>query len=146
MFRIIAALLFLNACGDIARDVNVAPSAHHQMETLAAAVDRMNELAGREEWSIRAVDREHRLDDEIIVRQEKGVRVTEDGDFVKGHTDRTHKGVIIRIADDCSERAFAHELGHAAGLSHVNDKGNLMYERANSGEWTLTEEQLDEIR
>jgi hypothetical protein len=116
------------------------------MELIEETVDRLNEMAGREIFWTREADHEHRIDDEIIVRQEKGVRATDDMEFVGGFTDRTRKGVIIRIPEDCTERAFAHELGHAGGLGHVKDKGNLMYRRAEPGAWTLTEEQLDDIR
>lgn len=141
----IAGVVLLGACGrDEGHIVNVAPSAHEQMGTIADAVDRLNELAGHESWWVRAVDHEHRRDDEIIVRQDRGVRVT-DTDIVHGKTVRTHKGVIIHIPANVSVRAFAHELGHAGGLDHVSDSDNLMYKRDNAGEWTLTEDQLNEI-
>ncbi len=136
----------LAACGiDEGHIVNVAPSAQGQMELIEETVDRLNDMAGSEMWWVRPVDHERRLDGEIIVRQDSGVRVT-DTDIVAGKTERTRKGVIIRIAANSSVRAFAHELGHAGGLGHVGDKGNLMYRRAEPGEWTLTEQQLDDIR
>lgn len=144
------ALLALLAGGACADDeghiVNVAPSAQGQMELIEATVDRLNEMAGRTTWWVRTADHEHRRNGEIIVRQDPGVRVTDDAEVVKGKTVRTPKGVIIHIPEDCTERAFAHELGHAGGLGHVSDKGNLMYKRSEPGEWTLTEEQLDDIR
>lgn len=41
--------------------------------------------------------------------------------------------------------SIAHELGHALGLVHVNDRDNLMHKSAVGGENYLTDEQIDEL-
>jgi hypothetical protein len=140
-------LLVLGGCAlDEGHIVNVSPSAEGQREVIEDAVERMNELAGETIYWVRSADDSDRRNGEIIVRQDSGVRVTEDGEIVHGKTRRTAKGVIIWIPPKLSVRGFAHELGHAGGLEHVGDKRNLMYKRALPGEWTLTEDQLEDVR
>lgn len=150
--RYMLGLLFLlSACSiDVSRTVNVAPSAQGQEQAIQAAVDALNAKTGAESFTAWTVDSGKRIDGEIVVRQDADGQIgpEQKGKDSKtaGETQPTRFGVVVTLIADAPVRLIAHELGHAAGLEHVSDPGNLMYPSALPGEWTLTEEQIDRIR
>lgn len=134
-------LVFAVGCVDVSTEVNVAPSAHDDVDVIAEAVDFLNEAAGMDVYSVRMVDHEHRVNGEIIVRAVDGP-LHPDGR--RGTCQQTAKGVIVRLQVGFSALAAAHELGHAAGLGHHSDRRNLMFIGATK--WELTSGQLAALR
>jgi len=143
MIRIIAlSSLFAVACVDQSTAVNVAPSAQGGMEQIVDAVEHLNAELGAEVYTVKAVDHEHRVDGEIIVRS-YDVPLDDVDTGRRGESQQTTRGVIVRLVDGFSSLAVAHELCHAAGLGHVDSEDNLMHPRAT--QWGLTPAQLDAL-
>ena len=65
-------------------------------------------------------------------------------DGVVAYTEFDGSIVSVGVSDRARYVAIAHELGHAAGLAHVDDPKNLMYYRP--AWWNLTPEQIKTIR
>jgi hypothetical protein len=142
---IVVALVALSACSscaplDTGHVVNVAPSAEAQMESIESAVSMLNRAIGEPVFTLRVVDSAERRDNEIVVRE------ADLGSKKVGHTLRTRNGVIVRIKPNATVRTIAHELCHAAGLGHVEPRHNLMHINNQKGHWSLTYEQLDQLR
>ncbi len=136
----------LGACGyDTSTVVNVAPSADAKTEDIVEAVERLNELIGEALYVVRAVDSEDRIDGEIVVRV-ADLEKTNPHETRIGNTKKTHKGVVVRIVTRATPSAIAHELGHAAGLSHVEDQDNLMFRETAPERFLLNDAQLDYLR
>jgi len=136
----LVALMAAGCAVDTAHSVNVSPSAHDQLPAIVDAVEMLNEMAGSDVYSVRAVGSGDRRDGEIVVRQGDPFSTK------RAHTERTRRGVIIVIQANATDLVVAHELGHAAGLGHVAERGNLMYGVSDGIGWSLTERQLDEMR
>lgn len=131
------ALLLAAACApETSQDVKVAPSADSHLEDIRLAVDRLNERAGGDPFSLSSVSDGHRRDGAVVVR-------SGDPSPYVATTDRTRKGVVIVLGRHVDARGIAHELGHAAGLKHHPDRGNLMYDDATATGWALEEWQVD---
>jgi matrixin len=140
-------LLCVGACADdAATTVNLGPSARSKMDDITEAVERLNQLTGQETFSLRLVDSDDRIDDQVILRVEGGLGRNATHDIRIGNTKRTPRGVIARIVPMATPCAIAHELGHAAGLKHVSDEHNLMYPETGRDRWQLNAEQLDYLR
>ena len=137
---ILAALVLTAACADQSTEVNVAPSAQGGMEQVVAAVDYLNASLGAEVYTVTAVDHEHRVDGEIIVRAYDRPL---DRDGRRAESQQTTKGVIVRLVHGFTSLAVAHELCHAAGLGHLDREDNLMH--PNATQWVLTDAQLDAL-
>jgi hypothetical protein len=138
---IVLAFLTLSGCyPDVGTVVNVGPSAEHRIEEIAQGVDDMNEVVGYDVFTLRIVDSDERIDGEIVVRHRDEAF---DHPKQSGHTERTVGGVIIEMLDRCNARCLMHELGHAAGLEHVDDEENMMFKRW--GSVLLTESQKRKI-
>jgi hypothetical protein len=151
MRLLLAALLLAGACApDTSKVINIAPSAHPKLAQAREAAAALNALIGDEGQPFEVVKiKSHELvDDEVVVRMDRGVRVVEDGSgTVGGVTKSGRLGIAIYLSESAGVRKIAHELCHAAGLEHHPDPGNLMHERSNNGDaWTLTEEQVDQLR
>lgn len=132
------ALLLLVGCADTATTVNVAPSADEHAEQAARVVEQLNDKIGAHLFEVRVTDREHRIDDQIVMRGRDSM-----GDRVRGLCNRTRKGVIVYVTPETNDVQMAHELGHAAGLEHSGDPGNLMYPKADG--WGLTNAQRNRM-
>lgn len=143
-----ASLILLGACGanDTSTHVNVAPSAEAKMEEVLEAVEKLNEMIGEETYSVRAVDSEERVDGEVILRGTTELGESAAHEVRIGNTKKTRDGVVVRIDPRATPSAIAHELGHAAGLKHVDDPTNLMYRATAPNRWGLNEEQLEVLR
>jgi hypothetical protein len=139
----------LVGCADVYDTrANVGPSAAEQAPAIQKAADELNALVGYERFTVEMVDSEALVDGEVIVREDPSVMEipSKYGGKVVGVTTFHRSGAVVRLAPGASLRGIAHELGHAAGLEHVDDPSNLMHPAILAGEWTLTEEQLDAIR
>ncbi len=140
--------ILLGACGanDTSTHVNVAPSAEAKMDDIMEAVEKLNELIGEETYSVHAVDSEQRIDGEVILRGTTELGESDAHEIRIGNTKKTRDGVIVRIDPRATPSAIAHELGHAAGLKHVDDVANLMYRATAPHRWGLNEDQLELLR
>jgi hypothetical protein len=140
-------MALLSACSnDTSTVVNVAPSALEKMDDILAAVDRLNEEIGMEVYSVHTVYSEDAIDGQVIVRFEQALGENSADETRAGRTRKTRHGVVVRIARAAQPRAIAHELGHAAGLEHVNDRTNLMYRVSLGERWSLNPSQLAWLR
>lgn len=140
--------MFLSACGsyDTSTRINVAPSAAEKMDEILAAVDRLNEEIGMDVYSVQTVDSENAIDGQVILRAELDLGENSLHETRVGRTKKTHDGVVVRIARTARACAIAHELGHAAGLEHVDDPTNLMYRITAANRWGLNSSQLARLR
>jgi hypothetical protein len=139
--------LALGACAhDASTVVNVAPSAEPKMEEIAEAVERLNQQTGEETFVLRVVDSEERVDGEVILRGTRDLGKASAHEVRIGNTKRTREGVIVRIVLYATASAIAHELGHAAGLKHVDDSDNLMFRETAPNRWALNADQLTLLR
>lgn len=142
-----STLLWLCACGfDTSTQINVAPSAEVKLDEILVAVDRLNEEIGAEVYTVRSVDSEAAIDGQVVVRCQSELGENSAHETRVGSTKKTHDGVVIRIAAVAGPCAIAHELGHAAGLEHVDDPTNLMYRITAANRWRLNPQQLARLR
>lgn len=141
MLRIVLAILTLPGCYlDVATVVNVSPSAEHKMDAIFGGVDIMNEQLERDVFTVRSVDSSEARDGEIVVRfRDEPFKVKAQ----TADTERRTHGVIISVMDRCTALCIAHELGHAAGLEHVEDEDNMMH--VYWGHTYLTDDQKESI-
>jgi cell division protein FtsX len=147
--RLFAVLIIglLSACSnDTSTRINVAPSALDKMDEILVAVDRLNEEIGMDVYSVQTVDSEDAIDGEVIVRFQPELGENSAHETRVGRTNKTHDGVVVRIARAAQPCAIAHELGHAAGLEHVDDPTNLMYRITAANRWGLNQSQLALLR
>ena len=139
--------MLLCACSyDTSTRINVAPSALDEMSEILVAVDRLNEEIGMNVYSVQSVDSEAAIDGEVIVRCQVELGENNAHETRIGRTSKTREGVIIRVTRTAGACAIAHELGHAAGLEHVDDPTNLMYRVAAANRWGLNQSQLARLR
>jgi hypothetical protein len=139
--------VFLSACSaDTSTRINVAPSAADKMDEILVAVDRLNDEIGMDVYSLQTVDSEDAIDGEVIVRSQLDLGENSLHETRVGRTKKTHDGVVVRIARTARACAIAHELGHAAGLEHVDDPTNLMYRITAANRWGLNSSQLTRLR
>ncbi len=145
--RLFLLWALVGACGyDTSTIVNVAPSADTKMDDIAEAVERLNALLGEELYVLQSVDSEERIDGEIVIRGVDELEKKRPLETRIGNTKKTRKGVVVRIVPRATPSAIAHELGHAAGLSHVEDPSNLMFRETAPARFLLNEEQLEYLR
>lgn len=145
---IIFCSILLGACGqtDTSTHVNVAPSAEAKMDDILVAVEKLNEKIGEETYTVHAVDSEERVDGEVILRGSTELGESSAHEVRIGNTKKTRDGIVVRIDPRATASAIAHELGHAAGLKHVDDPTNLMYRATAPNRWGLNEDQLELLR
>jgi hypothetical protein len=139
-FISLIVVLLAGCSPDVSNVVNVGPSAEHQIESIMAGVDEMNDLLGEEVFTVKIVDSDKRIDGEIIVRHREEPF---SNPKKTANCSNTREGVIISIMDRCNGRCVLHELGHASGLVHVSDPENTMYEFW--GKALLTEAQKQRV-
>lgn len=145
--RIGLLLAALAGCADdLSTDVNVAPSAERKMDAVLKAVDRLNAQLGEEIYTVRTVSSEQRIDGEVVLRVVGDLGMPNAFERRVGHTDRTARGVIVNIIPSATPASIAHELGHAAGLVHVDDVTNLMYPVTIPTRWSLNAHQIEGLR
>lgn len=141
MRAIVLALLLASGCAaDFGTVVNVGPSAERHIEEIADAVDEMNGLLGYKVFSVRMVDSDEMIDDQVIVRHRDAPFRRESA---AAFTRLTSFGLVISMRDTCNERCFLHELGHAGGLMHSSDPKNTMFHEV--GAAYLTERQINRV-
>jgi hypothetical protein len=147
MRALLLTVLLLSACADdTSTRVNVAPSAEPKMDDILEAVERLNREIGEDTYALQAVDSEERVDGVVIIRASEELGRSDEQAIRIGNTKKTHEGVVVRIVALATPSAIAHELGHAAGLSHVDDPTNLMYPVTAPNRWGLNEDQLEILR
>ncbi len=111
-------------------------------ERVRAAVEALNRVTapgtftfdeGQTHWA-RRVD---------VYRDEDPGRFFSTQPDVVAFTEFDGNNVSVALSSAATKAAIAHELGHAAGLDHVDDSNNLMYYRPVA--WVLTPEQIATI-
>ena len=134
--------------------VNVAPSAQGQLAAIRTAVEALNGWTGEESFEWRLAGSEEAVEGEITVRGGEDIQgrvATSSGGIVAGATGGGYSKVILLKLDAWAmTRVVAHELGHAAGLAHIDDPWNLMNPtvpiQGDADAWELTEEQVEVMR
>ena len=142
---ILVALCTANACYlpyDVCHHVSIAPSARPLAGAIFMAIDRLNSKVPDQPWTADFVDSEEWRDGEVVIRLDPGLK-SRTGSI--GWTHNTARGVMTLLMPTVHERDIAHELGHAAGLAHVDDEENLMYAWSDGG-WGLTDEQISALQ
>lgn len=146
--RAIACLLLAlaSACAeDVATAINVAPSAEAHWPALLEAVDRVHAETGREVFTLAAIGDAERRDGEIVVRGTDSLGKSARGYPIRANTTSTRDGVIVRLTPAATAHVVAHELLHAAGLEHVDEPGNIMFDDAAGVGWKLEEWQAEAL-
>lgn len=129
-------LLALSACADdVSTVVNVAPSAEAHWPAIIEAVDRLNAEAGEEAFTLAAIGDSERRDGEVVVRGTASLGNSARGYPIRANTTSAHDGIVVRLTNGATAHIVAHELLHAAGLEHVDEPGNLMFDDAANLGW-----------
>lgn len=137
----LAAMLALVGCADKSAFLNIAPSAMGHRAAILEAVERLNAKSPDSAlvWAQEADDGAKRNGETVI-------RGGEVASGLVAYTFRNRHGVTITLGPDADARAVGHEIGHAMGLKHHPDPGNLMFNDSRATGWELTEEQLEAFR
>jgi hypothetical protein len=122
---------------DVSRVINVAPSAAPQMEAILDARDKLNAMLGEDAYIVREVNSEAVRDDEVVVR---GVAHLVEA---LGRTTWSSHGIVVQLPPGTTTHTIAHEFLHCAGLEHVADERNLMFD-TDTPNWGFEAWQRDE--
>jgi hypothetical protein len=139
------ALVFVVSCApelETSTHLAIAPSAEANTDAILEARDALNAAVGIEVFTVHAVDSEGMREGEAVLGAGEC-----SSPYAVACTFHTPHGVAIHLRGKASARTLAHELGHAAGLEHVDDPANLMFPEApETDAWTLNAEQLEQLR
>lgn len=111
--------------------------------SLNADIERYNQLAER----IKTYGENHNQVVDTINQKIQTLNQTVIRDFQEGTYDPATKDITIYEFDTATslKRVLTHEIGHAIGLKHVEDKTAIMYSVNQGDNLTLTQADLDEL-
>jgi hypothetical protein len=127
-WMILVAVALVGCDKPVYTDIAVGPDASEKWTDIVAAVDMLNEELGEDVFTVSPATGDGRVDGHATI--EIVDNFDEPGLAGQCHRKVVKGTVHIQILRRTKPHQIAHELGHAAGLDHVEDPGNLMYDHS----------------